>query len=213
MKIYYVNSIARFAQGEARNQLAATSLLSIGGKVYVGAIFENSDKEGKKYLNACMVTRATDPDTVGKTIEVEYEDLATMLDNVEVGPRNNRRPLAESVRKRVMKNAHYSKRAKDPDKKFVGRERFVYNEKGERLPVLDTDIFVSQDILDDGRVFAIVYNQSRNGKTKSGYAYFSFYVTDPDYKWEPADSEGNADSSEGNNATEGNAQEGFVVNG
>jgi hypothetical protein len=216
MKIYYVKELARFAQGEARNQVAATSILFIGGKAHVGCVFENTDKNGKIYLNACLVTRATDPSVTGKTIEVEYEDLATLLDNVEIGPRNNRRPLEVSVRKRFAKSAHYSKRSKDPDKKFAGKEKFVYNEKGERLPVLDTDVFVSQDILDDGRAFGIVFQCGRNGKTRNGFAYVCFYETDPDYKWE-----GNADSSsgssEGNNpegkATESNAQEGFVVNG
>lgn len=213
MKIYYVMNIARFAQGEAKNQVAATSPVFIGGKVYLGAVFENTDKNGKIYLNACLVTRATDPSVNGKTIEVEYEDLATLLDNVEIGPRNARKPLEVSVRKRFVKSAHYSKRTKNPDNRFHGRERFVYTEKGERLPVLDTDVFVSQDILDDGRAFGIVFQQGRNGKVRSGFAYVAFYETDPDYKWE-----GNADSSEGNadaegKATETNAQEGFVVNG
>ena len=108
MKIYYVNSIARFAQGQAKNQVAATSPVFIGGKVYLGVVFENTDKNGKTYLNACLVTRATDPSANGKTIEVEYEDLATLLDNVEIGPRSGRKPLEVSGRKRFVKSAHYS---------------------------------------------------------------------------------------------------------
>jgi len=210
MKLYRVNDISRFAQCDTKNQVAATSPVFIGGKVYIGVVFENTDKSGKKYKSAYLATRAERPELSGIS-EPSYEDLASLLDNVEIGPRGSRKPLEVSVRKKFIKPAHYSKRAKNPDNKFVGKERFVYNEKGDRLPVLDTDIFVDQTILDDGRAFAIVLQEKSHGKTKGYFGYIAFYEVDPDYKWEESESEGNADSE--GKATETNAQEGFTVNG